>query len=163
MVIKLLLKKMPELEVVLGMFETFAHKADIGIRGKGQTIQEAFMECAKALASVMANVRLIEPKKSHVINSKAKDLESLLISFLSELLFMKDSKKMLYSKYRVMVKEIPVASGALKEFELKAVCFGEKIDPKKHELMTDVKAATYTELSVKKEDGQWIAQCIVDV
>jgi SHS2 domain-containing protein len=47
---------------------------------------------------------------------------------------------------------------------LKAAAWGEQIDISKHIPTTEVKAATYAELSVRqKQDGTWIAQCIVDV
>ena len=139
------------------MFETFEHRADIGVRGKSKSIEGAFEECAKALTSIMANPEKIEPLKSHVINLSADDKGALLVAFLNELLFLKDTKKMLYAKFRLTIGE------KLGAVELKAVCFGEKINPEKHELTTDAKAATYTELLVKKQGEDWIAQCIIDV
>jgi SHS2 domain-containing protein len=140
------------------MFEHFEHKADIGVRGKGKTIENAFEECAKSLTEIMAGVNLVEPKKSHVIELKAKDEGALLVAFLNELLFLKDTKKMIYSKFRVAITKDD--GGGVK---LKAVCFGEKIDPKKHELKVEAKAATYSELKVEKIAAEWIAQCIIDV
>ncbi|MGI6589323.1 MAG: archease [Candidatus Iainarchaeum sp.] len=144
------------------MFETFEHKADVGVRGKGNTIESAFEECAKAMISVMVDINSIEPKKSHVIKIKSTDESTLLINFLNELLFLKDKKKMIYSKFRVNIEE-NMNEDDLKEFNLKATCFGEKIDLKKHEFLVDVKAATYSQLKVKQENKTFVAQCIVDV
>jgi SHS2 domain-containing protein len=143
-------------------FETFENKADIGVRGKGSTVSVAFEECAKAMMSVMVDVNLIEPKKSHVINIKAADMGALLIAFLNELLFIKDKKKMIYSKFRVNIAENKNDFGE-EEFELKATLFGEKIDSKKHQFKVDVKAPTYSELKVEANKGIWTAQCVVDV
>jgi len=139
------------------LFENFEHKADIGARGKGKTMNEAFEECAKATISIMTDLHKIEPKKSHVISLKAKDEEALLVLFLNELLFLKDKKKMIYSQFRVTTKKIE--SG----LEMKAVVFGEKINSKIHEFKVDAKAATYSELKVAQEGKEWIAQCIIDV
>lgn len=144
------------------MFETFEHKADVGVRGKGVNIESAFEECAKAMINVMTSIDLIEPKKSHVIKISAKDEQSLLVNFLNELLFLKDKKKMIYSKFRVSIEKI-VEKNDLNTFLLKATCFGEKIDLKKHEFFVDVKAATYSQLKVFNEKNSWVAQCIVDV
>jgi len=148
--------------VVGKMFETFEHKADIGVRGKGNTLESAFEECAKAMISVMLDIDSIEPRKSHVIKLKSSDESNLLISFLNELLFLKDTKKMIYSKFRVKIEESAFENN-LKEFTLKATCFGEKIDLKKHDFLVDVKAATYSQLRVVQEDKIFVAQCIVDV
>jgi SHS2 domain-containing protein len=139
------------------MFEHFEHKADIGIRGKGQTIENAFEESAKALIEIMANIEKIEPKKSHVFEVRAVDNAALLVAFLNELLFLKDKKKMLFSKFRTKI--VIEKDGLL----LKATVFGEKIDAKKHQLKVEAKAATYSELLVEKKGNEWIAQCIIDV
>ena len=69
------------------MFQHFDHKADIGIRGKGKSVEVAFEEGAKALTEIMAEIDLIEPKKSHVLEIKAADLGALFVNFLNELLY----------------------------------------------------------------------------
>ena len=143
-------------------FETFESKADVGVRGKSHSLNGAFEECAKAMMSVMTEVDSIEPKKSHLIKISAQDESALLISFLNELLFLKDKKKMIYSKFRVNISKEKNDEG-IELFELKATLFGEKIDFKKHQFKVDVKAPTYSELKVENNKGNWIAQCIVDV
>lgn len=143
-------------------FETFENKADIGVRGKSNSLNGAFEECAKAMMSVMVDVNSIEPKKSHVIKISAQDESALLVSFLNELLFIKDKKKMIYSKFRVTITKEKNEEDK-EEFVLKATLFGEKIDSKKHFFQVDVKAPTYSELKVESNKGMWVAQCIVDV
>ncbi len=148
------------------MHEHFEHKADVGIRGVGKSLNEAFEECAIALTGIMIDSNSVMPKKSHVINLSGTDGGALLVSFLNELLFLKDTKKMIYSKFRVKIgKESVVdAAGNTKEVvTLKATIFGEKINHNKHKVKVDAKAATYSELFVGEKNGQFIAQCIVDV
>jgi len=144
------------------MFETFDNKADIGVRGKGKSIEQAFEECAKALTSVMAKVESIEPKKSHVFEVKANDYGALLVTFLNELLVLKDTKRIIYSQFRVKILQEKNPEGK-ETFTLKATVFGEKIDSKKHSLKIDPKAATYSQLLVEKKGNEWTAQCIIDV
>ena len=144
------------------MFQHFDHKADIGIRGKGKSVEVAFEEGAKALTEIMAEIDLIEPKKSHVLEIKAADLGALFVNFLNELLFLKDKKKMIYSKFRIKISKEKDAEGK-ESFVLKATVFGEKLNEKKHMFKTDPKAATYSELIVEKRGEEWIAQCIIDV
>ena len=61
---------------------------------------------------------------------------------------------MLFSRFKVNIE-----AG---QFCAKA--WGEKIDVKKHSPAVEVKAATYSDLKVRQdENGNWTAQCIVDV
>jgi len=139
------------------MFETFEHKADVGVRGIGATEGKAFGECAKAMFSAIADLKKIRAKNSSEIELQAENQEELLMKFLNELLFLKDSKGMLYSSFNVYI----TAGGS--GFSLHAKVGGEKIDPKKHALHGDVKAATYHQLRVAKEGNAFVAQCVVDV
>ena len=62
---------------------------------------------------------------------------------------------MIFSKFRVKIKEKP------KQFILEGYAWGEKLK-KEHNIKTEVKGATYSQLEVKK-NKEWLAQCIVDV
>jgi SHS2 domain-containing protein len=139
------------------MFETFEHKADIGVRGIGATEGKAFEECAKAMFGIIADLKKVEAEKFDGIELKAENLEELLVKFLNELLFLKDAKGMLYSKFKVYI----TSEGP--GFALHAKVGGGKIDAAKHSLRGDVKAATYHQLRVAKEGGGFVAQCVVDV
>ncbi|HEY7218399.1 MAG TPA: archease [Candidatus Binatia bacterium] len=47
---------------------------------------------------------------------------------------------------------------------MRGKAWGETMDPNKHELAIEVKGATCTEVAVKQDtNGNWIAQCVVDV
>ena len=47
---------------------------------------------------------------------------------------------------------------------LEATAIGEPVDRARHRPAVEVKGATYAELSVaRREDGPWVAQCVVDV
>ncbi|MFA5357958.1 MAG: archease [archaeon] len=139
------------------MFEMFEHKADIGVRGIGATKESAFAECGKALFEIMCNTKKVMPSQKTELSVQAKNSDELLVEFLNELLYLKDTEGMLFSKFEIEIKKVG------KEFGLEGIAFGEKIDEKKHELKTDAKAASYSQLKVVKEDEKWIAQCIIDV
>ena len=48
--------------------------------------------------------------------------------------------------------------------KLMAKAWGEAIDLQKHDAAVEVKGATCTDLKVgRNADGEWLAQCIVDV
>ena len=64
------------------------------------------------------------------------------------------TRKMLFSRFDVCVND----------HSLHATAWGEPIEVARHQPAVEVKGATYTELSVKRdEEGRWTAQCVVDV
>jgi len=135
------------------MYRHFEHVADIGIVGEGATIEKAFQEAAKAMFAVMADINKIEPKKTVNIAVMAENEEELLVEWLNALLTERDIKQMVFSRFDVKI------SG----FKLIGTAYGEKIDHEKHDIRTEVKAATYSQLKIKKAKGKVTVQCIVDV
>jgi len=135
-------------------WEHFPHQADIGIRGLGQTKEQAFQQAAVALTAVITDPNKVKPEKKVQITGQAPDDELLLVDWLNSLLYEMDIRKMLFSRFEVH----------LRDKNLKAAAWGQKIDIKKHQPTVEVKAATYSALSVREdENGTWIAQCVVDV
>jgi SHS2 domain-containing protein len=134
-------------------FEIFEHKADVGVRGKGETLKEAFEEGARAMFSVMANIETVQPLETFEVEVSAQDEEALFVEWLNELLSLADLNNMVFSEFKVEI----VGNN------LKGQATGEKWDLERHEPKTEVKAATYSSLSVKNENGSYVAQCIVDV
>ncbi len=139
------------------MHETFKHQADVGVRGRGKTLEGAFEGAGKAMFSVMVELGEIEPKIEIKFAAVGQDNESLLINFLNELLFQNDVNGMLFSEFEV--KSIEEKDG---EFYLKGSAKGDKIS-EKHNIRTGVKAASYSQVFVGEKDGEFVAQCVVDV
>ncbi len=135
-------------------WEHFSHGADIGVRGFGGTVEEAFEQAALALTAVVANLSAVEPREEVEVRCDAPDLELLFVSWLNAVIYEMAVRGMLFSKYRVAV------SGGT----LTARLAGEKVDPERHGVAVEAKGATVTALRVAcGRDGDWVAQCIVDV
>lgn len=135
-------------------YEYFEHQADIGIRGKGTTLAEAFEQAALAMFEIMVETKDLQIDKPQIVEVEGNDLGELLIAWLSELLFLKDVEGKLFSHFEI---------GSIDENKLVAKVYGEPIDSSRHKLKLEVKAATYTQLFVEKKENFWIAQCLVDV
>ena len=134
-------------------FEIFEHRADVGVRGRGATLDEAFIEGARAMFSVMANLDSVKPLETFEVEVSAQDDGALFVEWLNELLSLADLNGMAFSEFKAEI------SGN----NLKGAASGEKWDLERHEPKTEVKAATYSSLEVKNENGSYVAQCIVDV
>jgi len=137
-----------------GHWEHISHPSDIGIRGVAPTKAEAFAQAAMALTAVIADLEKVEPKEVVDIVCEEDDDEMLFMVWLSSLLYEMDARNMLFSRF-----EIELVEGGLK-----AKVWGEPVDVAKHEPVVEVKAATYAGLEVGRDnEGNWVAQCIVDV
>ncbi len=135
------------------IYETFEHQADIGIRGFGMTLEEAFGNAAQALYSVMVRLDAVKPLEERTVTVSAPDHEMLLVEWLNALLSLSDIDRMVFSKFEVKIE------GAA----LKGSAWGEKLDPGRHEPNVEVKGATYHLLQITEEHGRYTAQCVVDV
>ena len=134
-------------------YETFEHEADIGIRGFGNSLEQAFENAAVALYSVMVNVGKIVPAEKKVIAVSATDRELLLVEWLNALLALSDIERLVFSKFEVKIKDA----------SLTGIAWGERLDRVRHEAHVEVKGATYHMLSVQEKDGRYRAQCVVDI
>jgi tRNA nucleotidyltransferase (CCA-adding enzyme) len=140
--------------IMVTAWEHFTHGADIGIRGKGRSKSEAFEQGALALTAVITEPSNVRPCQEISITREAPDDELLFADWLNALVYEMAVRKMLFSRF-----EVTLEPGALR-----ATMWGEPIDVSRHEPAVEVKGATYTALAVREEpDGQWLAQCVVDV
>jgi len=139
-------------------YEQFEHKADVGVRGYGKSIEEAFENGAKSMFTVMVNIKKVELKREIEIECEASNLEELFIEWLNALLAKAGIDNMVFSDFKI--KKIKKNNS---NYKLTGVARGEMLNQQKHEARIEVKAATYSQLKVKKEKDRYIAQTIVDV
>lgn len=137
-------------------FELLEHEADVGIRGWGKTVEEAFENGARAMFSVMVNLEKVEPRNEIKVEVKAEDITSLFIEWLNALLAQRDISEMVFSDFAVKIE-------GNKEVSLSGKARGEPLDQEKHEIRTEVKAATYFGLKSGEEKGMHFFQCVLDI
>ena len=134
-------------------FETFAHDADVGVRGRGATLAEAFANAGRALTAVVTDPASVREVLSVEIACESSDPELLLFDWLNALVFEMATRRVLFARYEVKVE------GAL----LRARGFGEPVEVGRHQPAVEVKGATWTGMRVARESGTWVAECVVDV
>ena len=107
---------------------------------------------------IIADLKTVESRKAIKIELEAPDLEELLVSWLRELLYRWSTEEILFGEFT-----INFFSTQGKKKRLSAEVRGEKLDPARHQLKTEVKAVTYHELMIQRGAGGWMAQLIFDV
>jgi len=145
-------------------YETFEHGADIGIRGYGKTLEEAFSSALKALAELLVeepNWKELKLNEQASVRVEAEFLDELFVIFVNKVLGLFYEKKVLFLDFKgkILKKE--------ENYELKGKVFGVPYDPERFGYGVEVKGATFTmakvEKTVREEEVLWVAQCVVDV
>jgi SHS2 domain-containing protein len=93
---------------------------------------------------------------AHGPTLEERDLELLLMRFLNELVYLRDAESLLLYPERILVTHDGHA-------RLEGELAGERIDPARHALATDVKAATAHGLRVSPTAEGWTAAVTLDV
>jgi SHS2 domain-containing protein len=135
-------------------YETFEHDADVGVRGRGATLAEAFANAARALTAVVTDPAAVRETLEVAIACEADDAEALFFDWMNALVFETATRWVLFARCDV----------ATDGRTLEARAFGEPVDVERHHPAVEVKGATWTGLRVvRSADGGWVAECVVDV
>jgi SHS2 domain-containing protein len=131
------------------------HTADVGVRAFGSTLEELFAHAAEGMFGIIAGERTVRPLQERIVTVSPAPAEEgpdrLLVRFLSELLFICETKRILFCTF-----EVDLSGGGLQ-----AVCRGEEIGPDRSGLGMEIKAVTWHGLFLDLERGE--AQVIFDV
>ncbi|HIG93241.1 TPA: archease [Candidatus Woesearchaeota archaeon] len=133
------------------------HTADIFFVAKAETLPALFEQCALATEETMVEVEKVKPKEKVKIMVESAKIDGLLFDFLDELVFFKDYKQLVFSKFEITIEE---KNG---KFNLACFAAGEKLDLTRHDPRVDVKAVTRHLFEVEQVDGGWKAQVLLDI
>jgi len=138
----------------LTRWEHFHHQADIGVRGCGNSLASAFEQAALALTAVIVDPSEVAGRIQVTLECEAPDPELLLTDWLNALIYQMATRHMLFGRFSVETDG----------HRLRATAWGEAIDRRRHRPGVEIKGATFTELHVgQNANGDWTAQCVVDV
>jgi SHS2 domain-containing protein len=115
-------------------YEAVDHTADLAYLARGRTLEELFENAAAGMFAFLVDPRTVVPRQEQRFEIEGLDREECLINWLQELLYWEEVRRMLYREFRVERAGPP---------QVHAVCRGEPFDPERHQLHTDIKAATY--------------------
>ena len=135
-----------------GSYTYFEHDADVGVIGRGTTLEQALEAAARATFAIMTELELVRPLETVPIEFEELDEEFALVRWLNLLLAAARERSMVFGRFRL------VHDGGRWHGE----AAGEAWRPNL-ERGVEVKGATLTELSVRAQDDGWEARCVVDV
>lgn len=132
-------------------FEILEHTADLKIRVFGKDKKELFLNALLAMVSGLRPKIKNQNSKIKKIKVKSSNLETLLVDFLSEVLYLTQINKEVYTDIEFEL---------FSETELQGILKGQKIK----QFGEDIKAVTYHNLEIKqKKDGTFEATILFDI
>ena len=135
-------------------FEIIEHTADVAIAAYGADLKAAFANAAFGMFSIMTDIGKVKDTASRDVEVTADDRKDLLVSWLNELLFVCEVEKMLLKRFDIVTLDKTI---------LKARCYGEKIDPKRHKIKIEIKAVTYHMLKIEEKQNHTRVQVLFDI
>ncbi|MGQ9572137.1 MAG: archease [Dehalococcoidia bacterium] len=135
-------------------FELLEHTADVGVIARGETLAEAFAHAAEGMFSVMVNLDGVREEEERSVAVEAHDWPSLLVAWLSELLYFCDVEGLVFKRFEI---------GEMEPYRLRGSAYGERIDRERHELGAGVKAVTRHMLEVGEEADGYRVQILLDI
>ena len=135
-------------------YKILEHTADLAIRVWGKDEKELFVNAARAFFDVITDINTIRCKTTLLVKVEGADLEECFLNWLDELLFLFDAKGF-------VGREIEILNW--QPFRLEAKIKGEKYNSKRHPLKAAIKAITYHNFKIQKEEMSYVAEVLFDI
>lgn len=136
------------------MFELLEHPADVGFRVRASAQAELLEACAEALTSIAIELDPVEPRQAFPLEAAGYDAESLLVNWLSEVLYLFEARRLALRRFRVLDLTPQRVTGE---------AWGEPWDAARHRAKLVVKGVTYHQLATGQDAQGWFAQVFLDI
>jgi SHS2 domain-containing protein len=136
------------------MFQILEHTADIGFRATAATLPGLFEAAAEALVAIVLNPAGISPQETIELTAQGVSNESLLVNWLSEILYRLDGEHLALSRFKVQT----LGGG-----RIAAQAEGELRDAARHEPRLIVKGITYHQLKMEQTAQGYSCEVYLDV
>jgi SHS2 domain-containing protein len=136
-------------------FEDLGHTADVGVRVRGASAEEALGRLALAFSSlVTAGVPAEGARQERLTVPGGPGLAGSAVGLLRELLFR-----------LATAREVPVEIdvGRVDEERVVATVTFARHDPERHAEGADVKAVTWHAARLEREGDAWVGQVVLDI
>ena len=136
------------------LYRIIEHTADTGFEVWGDTKEQIFEVAARAFFAIMWHIAASLEEEPESIEIAGGDLEELLVNFLEEFLYLFDARKLVCT--RIQVESIT-------ENRVYAKAWLQKFNTDRDEELLSVKAVTYHQLFIGRENGRWSARIFLDI
>ena len=139
-------------------FRFIEHTADIAVEINATTVKELFAAGLEAWKSAVVDSFDYGGNETHELNLSAKNLETLLVDFLSEFNYRLTVKNRVFTS----IEELSI-NNYEDGYKLNIIFYDEDIETIGIEMKEEIKAITYHQLEIKRVDGIFTTRIIFDI
>ena len=135
-------------------YQIIDHTADLGIIVKGPDVRHLFINAAQAMTDIMVKGDIRDKMAVRDVLVEGEDFPDLMVRWLGEILY-------LFEGENLIVNSIEIKS--ISPIQLKSTLTLTSFDPKRHQVLREIKAVTYHQISVNKVNDGWETRVIFDI
>jgi SHS2 domain-containing protein len=138
-------------------YEYIDHTADLGIRGRGETLGEAFASAATGLFRYVIDAEDVRGTREIPLEMEAPEADDLLLDWLREWLYRQQVDLLAFEGFEA---EVTPGDGD-EPWRIESVAHAEDYDRDRHGHVHEVKAITYHAIEVQLDPP--MVEVIVDI
>ncbi len=135
-------------------YQIIDHTADLGIIVKGPDIKNLFIRAAQAITDLMVKGDISEKTAIRDVLVEGEDFPDLMVRWLGEILYLFDGENLIVNSIKIK---------SISPTKLKSILTLTSFEPEYHQVIREIKAVTYHQISVDKTKDGWQAKVIFDI
>jgi len=135
-------------------YQIIDHTADLGIIVRGADAKDLFISAGYAMTDLMVKGDISEKGAKRKVLVEGEDFPDLMVRWLSEILYLFDGE-------HILVSAIEISS--ISPIRLQSTLTVVPLKRGHHEILREIKAVTYHQISVDKTKDGWEAKVIFDI
>ncbi|UCG63997.1 MAG: archease [Deltaproteobacteria bacterium] len=135
-------------------YQIIDHTADLGIVVKGVDVEDVFIRAAYAMTDLMVKADISEKGGKRKVLVEGEDFPDLMVRWLSEILYLFDGEHILVSAIEI---------NSISPIRLRSTLTVVPLKRGHHEILREIKAVTYHQISVRRIHDGWEARIIFDI
>lgn len=126
-------------------YRLLEHATDLFVEVKANTLKEAFDLAARAVIETTLEPKTVQQKETREFTAVGKDLRYLLFSWFEEIILILITEGFAIGKIDFDIEKN-------EKYRINAIAHGEPLDFKKHNFKVEIKAPTFHEMEIIKNN-----------
>jgi SHS2 domain-containing protein len=135
-------------------YQVIDHTADLGIIVKGPDVKSLFIHAARAMTDLMVKGDISKETVIKDVLVEGEDFPDLMVRWLGEILYLFDGENLIVNSIKIK---------SISPTKLKSILTLTSFEPEHHQVIREIKAVTYHQISVDKTKDGWQAKVIFDI
>ena len=135
-------------------YQVIDHTADLGIIVKGPDVKSLFIHAARAMTDLMVKGDISKETVIKDVLVEGEDFPDLMVRWLGEILYLFDGENLIVNSIKIK---------SISPTKLKSTLTLTSFGTEHHQVIREIKAVTYHQISVDKTKDGWQAKIIFDI